>query len=73
MPTDEEIRQKIRELCAKVQLAESPDQFQEALMQLRITLRDSIENTENLGIHLILKSAKAKSRAVAASKGQAKE
>lgn len=53
--TSEEV---ISELCARVVAAKDTEAFKLALAELRIAIRDHIENAENLGIHLILKAPK---------------
>jgi hypothetical protein len=46
--------QEIRELCVRVSLSESPEQFKAALTDLKIALRDSITKMENRGMQMIL-------------------
>lgn len=50
MQTEEEIR----EICMRVTLAQTPEQFKAALTELKIAIRERITEAENLGVHLLL-------------------
>jgi hypothetical protein len=54
LPTDQEIR----EICVRVSLAADAEQFKAALTELKIAIREHINEAENLGIHLLLNRPK---------------
>jgi len=59
VPTDEEIR----EICRRLLVAKDHDQFQAALTELKISIREHITDAENRGIHLILQSPASQKKA----------
>jgi hypothetical protein len=55
MPAD----QRIRELCHRATLTQDDQELNVLLAELRTSLRECVQSTENLGIHLILNAPKA--------------
>lgn len=56
MPSEE----VVRELCRLVLLAEGQEQFNSALAELKIALREHRLEAENLGVQLLMNMQKAK-------------
>jgi hypothetical protein len=54
MPADHEIR----DICLRAALARDDQELNELLVELRILLRERLQNVENLAIHLILNAPK---------------
>lgn len=53
---------EIRELCAKLIVAQDPSAFQAALAQVRTAIREHLLEAENRGIHLVLEMQKIPER-----------
>ena len=56
LPTDQEIR----DICLRVTLADSTEQFKAALTELKIAIREHVADAHNRGIQMILEMPKRK-------------
>jgi hypothetical protein len=59
---------QIRKMCLRVLAAEDQETFRAALSELNVVVRNHIQDLENLGIHLILKAPKPKSKSLGPGK-----
>jgi hypothetical protein len=61
LPTEQEMEERIREICVRVTLAHDLETFRVALSELRVALREHVTEAQNRGIHMILEMPKPKS------------
>jgi hypothetical protein len=52
--------QNIREICARLLLAQDEEQFQATLSELKIAMHDHATSAENRGLRMILEMPKSK-------------